>query len=148
MRTTRMLVLTVAVAATVLALASATSANNVGGGGSTLCYDRTQTNHLANTHWVIQTPVGHYDQASVMVKSLNAGETAAHWHLERWGVTPPSTIYKAWTGSTYAMQNSPYATSWYWSPVTATNVYGYYELIVDGSTNFTYSIRTWSSGSC
>lgn len=156
MRSMRLVILVLALSGVAIFAAGAPATNGGGeGGGGVLCWSEQQTMQLGNTHWLIEGPAGHFNQAAVKVRDLNTPYSSSRWHLERWVLTPPSGQTLAWTsGSGIYMHNTqfytyPYATNFYYSPQTSSDVYEQFRLIVDDTNYFTYTFRTWSqNGRC
>jgi hypothetical protein len=155
MRTMRLVILVLALATAAIFVPTAPTSNGGGeGGGGVLCWQEQQTMQLGNTHWVIESPAGHFNQAAVKVRDLNAPYSSSRWHLERWVITPPSGLSLAWSTGSIFMHNTqfyiyPYATNFYYSPQTSSDVYEQFRLIVDDTNYFTYTFRTWSqNGRC
>jgi hypothetical protein len=158
MRSTRFLALAVVVGSFALfpAGSAATIPGDGGGmgGGGTLCHEYTQTVHGGVTHWVFETVAGWYHQVGIEAWDGNTNGAGSYWHLERYNITPPSTVQLAWSGPRIYMHDTQfyvytYDSYFYWSPDTANDVYSQYRLVVDGTNYVTYRMRTYSnSGRC
>jgi hypothetical protein len=149
LRPPRLVIICVALVACAVFAPIAPAPNYGGDGGGTICFDEQRTLYLANNHWVIESPVGYFNQATVRLYDYT-GFGDVRWSLERWVVQPPNNMFRAWTSPTFWVNQPGYAywPGWYGSPQTS-EIYEQFRLIVDGTGHFSYGLRPWSqSGRC
>lgn len=148
MKTGRLMIIALLMMFSSAVLVSSSAAVNYdGGGGGSLCYVEYGQKSAYNTHWELMMPPGNFYGAMVKAKDLEPASFyhGATWLLQRWVITGPSSVKMVWDSGKILMADSqfynyPYDTQWYFSPTTSSNVYEYFVLVVDGTTQFSYAV--------